>query len=665
MKKSKMFNTVRRGRRVLQCGALFAATAAFAATGAPAPIPMAETLTNTLTTAWGRKVTPQNAWREYPRPQMVRGNWQCLNGEWDFAMVPVNSDAPRVFPERILVPFAVESKLSGIGRAVKPENLLWYRRTFFAGPLDGGRLILHFERVDYRAMVYVNGTEATDVPHENGNAPFSLDITDFVRDGTNELKVCVWDPTDSGPGGTGKQARLRDSAFFGTVSGICGSVWTERVCETYLADWRIDTDAERGTVRIRPELRGRRRDAQVEAIVSFAGKEVARGTMAPGDDALEISLPRPVRLWSCAKPNLYDVALKVRSAAGTDEVKGYFGVRTVSTALDARGIRRVTVNGEFTFLLATLSQGWWPDGLLTPPSEDACRFDVDFHKKAGFNSIRKHINVEPRAFYAHCDRIGVMVLQDIPSGNEYSRLQDRAASNARYGNFRRELKDCIAMLRNHPCVAMWIPFNEGWGQPGPDRTRDTIRWIKRTDPSRLVDGPSGWNDYEGGFTHVRGWNRARDATDANTYADMLDFHSYPHAVMPPPGASRVSFCGEFGGLHACIAGHSCDPLAMRGDCHDYLKGMRDPRAPLGPVPLDDGGAWRERNRTRYLELMKPVVEMARKGLGGCVFTEAQDQYWEFMGFMTFDRAVMKFDFDFLRSLHAEIYEAARAGAAAQ
>lgn len=224
----------------------------------------------------------------------------------------------------------------------------------------------------------------------------------------------------------------------------------------------------------------------MEAVVSFAGKEVARGSLAPGGDTLEIALPQPVRLWSCAAPNLYDVALMVRSASGTDEVKGYFGIRTVSTALDARGIRRVTVNGKFTFLLATLDQGWWPDGLLTPPSEDACRFDVDFHKKAGFNAIRKHIKVEPRAFYAHCDRVGVMVLQDIPSGNEYSRLDDRTVSHARYGSYRRELRDCVAMLRNHPCVVMWIPFNEGWGQPGPDKTRDAIRWIKRTDPWRRV-----------------------------------------------------------------------------------------------------------------------------------------------------------------------------------
>ena len=650
----------------LSVGLTAVALVAFAACAAAAntPIPMAETITNTLTTAWGRTVTPANAWREYPRPQMVRGNWQRLNGEWEFAVTSVTTDAPRAFPERILVPFAVESKLSGVGRTATPNDLLWYRRTFTVGPLNGGRLLLHFERVDYRAQVYVNGVEAMDAPHENGNAPFSLDITDLVREGTNELKVCVWDPTDAGPGGTGKQTLNRDGgSFFGTVSGICGSVWTERVCETYLADWRIDADAARGIVRIQPELRGRRRDAQVEAVVSFAGKEVARGSLAPGGDTLEIALPQPVRLWSCAAPNLYDVALQVRSAAGTDEVKGYFGVRTVSTALDARGIRRVTVNGKFTFLLATLDQGWWPDGLLTPPSEDACRFDVDFHKEAGFNAIRKHIKVEPRVFYAHCDRVGVMVLQDIPSGNEYSRLEDRTASNARYGSYRRELRDCIAMLRNHPCVVMWIPFNEGWGQPGPDKTRDVIRWIKRTDPSRLVDGPSGWNDYEGGFTYVRGWNHARDVADGNVYADVLDFHRYPHAVMPPPSARRVSFCGEFGGLHACIAGHSCDPLAMRGDCHPYLKSMRDPRAPLGPVPLDDGGAWRERNRTRYLELMKPVVEMARKGLGGCVFTEAQDQYWEFMGLMTFDRAVVKFDFDFLRSVHAEIYEAARAGAA--
>ncbi|MBR2839249.1 MAG: hypothetical protein IKE55_10725 [Kiritimatiellae bacterium] len=599
--------------------------------------------TNDLTTSWGRAVTPENVWREYPRPQLVRGGWSSLNGKWEYAIASAASDEPAKYDGTILVPFGVETPLSGVRRKVLPEDQIWYRRTFNVHPQRGFRTILNFERVDFRAHVFVNGQEATDVPHEGGNVPFNVDVTPFVKDGENELKLLVWDPTDAHLGGTGKQTLVQRTCFFYTTSGICGSVWMETVPETYLADYKVETDAEKGTVTVTPFLKGNVRAAKVAVSASFGGSEVAKGRLGEDGNAVTLALPKPLKLWSCETPNLYDLAITVTANGRTDAVKGYFGVRTVGTKLDAKGIRRATVNGEFTYFLATLDQGWWPDGYLTPPSEDALRFDVDFHKKAGFNAIRKHIKIEPRAFYAHCDRIGVMVLQDIPSCRTDNLQSDLQYANKRYGFYRQELKDIVDHLRNHPSIVMWIPFNEGWGQPSADKTRFTNLWLKRYDPSRLVDGPSGWNDYEGGATI--GYTNWKQPADPVPSCDVVDCHNYPEARMFPPNAKRVSMAGEFGGLVVYLKGHFQDP---RG--HKYA-----------PEPVE-GGTWRERIQKRYEQHMRPVVKMAREGLGGSVYTEAIDQFWEGGGFVTFDRALVKLDYGFLRAIHKEILDAARAGA---
>ena len=603
-------------------------------------------MTNDLTTAWGRAVTPENVWREYPRPQLVREDWQSLNGMWEYAIGSAAADEPAEYDGRILVPFGVETPLSGVRRKVTPEDQIWYRRTFTVHPKKGFRTVLNFERVDFRAHVFVNGQEATDVPHEGGNVPFGVDATPFVKDGENELKLLVWDPTDTHLGGTGKQVLELRTCFFPAVSGICGSVWMETVPETYLADYRVETDAEKGTVTVTPFLKGNVRAAEVEVAASFGGKELAKGSLGVDGDSVTLALPKPLNLWSCETPNLYDLFVTVSADGSTDATKGYFGIRTVGTKLDAKGIRRATVNGEFTYFLATLDQGWWPDGYLTPPSEDALRFDVDFHKKAGFNAIRKHIKVEPRAFYAHCDRIGVMVLQDIPSCRT-DKVQDQGDlqyHNKRYGFYRQELKEIVDHLRNHPCIVMWIPFNEGWGQPSADKTRFANLWLKRYDPSRLVDGPSGWNDYEGGYANE--YTKWKQPADPVPSCDVVDRHNYPEARMFAPNAQRVTMAGEFGGAGACLIGHFQDPM---GRLHS-------------PVPVE-GGRWREDSRKHYEFLVRPLVKMAREGLGGSVYTEAIDQFWEDCGFVTFDREIVKFDYGFLRAIHKEILDAARDGAA--
>lgn len=610
-----------------------------------APVRLDASVTNDLTTSWGRAVTPENVWREYPRPQLVRRGWQSLNGLWQYAISSAAADEPLSYDGSILVPFGVETPLSGVRRKVTPDDQIWYRRTFVLHPTPGRRTILNFERVDFRAQVLVNGQEVSDVPHEGGNVPFSVDATDFVRDGENELKVIVWDPTDTHLGGSGKQVLNQVSCFFPAVSGICGSVWSEEVPQTYLADYKVETDAEAGTVTVTPVLKGNVRQAEVAVGVSSGGKLLVKGRMAPDGESVTLALPRPLHLWSSATPNLYDLTISVRASGETDTVKGYFGVRTIGTKLDAKGIRRATVNGEFTYFLATLDQGWWPDGYLTPPSEDALRFEVDVHKKAGYNAIRKHLKVEPRAFYAYCDRVGLMVLQDIPSARSDKQQSDLAYANRRYGFYRQELKDIVDHLRNHPSIVMWIPYNEGWGQPSADKTRLTNAWIKRHDPSRLLDGASGWNDYEGGV--LSKYAKRASRREPEPLSDVIDSHAYPEPKMWfPPNAKRISIVGEFG----------CAGVFLKDHFQDY----RGPtKALLEPV---ESGAWRARVQKRYAELSRPLVKMARDGLSGSVYTEAADQFFESCGIMTFDRAIVKFDYDFLKALHNEILDAAREGA---
>ena len=608
---------------------------------------------------FGEAVTPDNAWREYPRPQMARDAWQSLNGLWEYAIIPADADKPSAFDGEILVPFPPESALSGVGRKVTEKDQIWYRRTV---DLDGDhpmRTLLHFESVDFRAQVFVNGEEATDVPHAGSSAPFTLDVTPFVRSGENLLEVCVWDPCCTHVGTTGKQMLDPIGSFHPAESGICGSVWLETVPETYLAGWTAETDIETGTVAFRLDVRGNLRAAAVGVTVSLRGNAVATATtdapaVVPSSLAppLVMRLPKPLALWSCRDPNLYDVEFAVSdSVSGSiDCVRGYFGMRDFGKAPDASGAMRFTLNGEPIYLLGVLDQGWWPDGLLTPPSEEAVRFDVDFLRSCGFNAIRKHIKVEPDAFYANCDRTGTLVVQDIPcGGGDY----DNRFGNAvpRWGMFRRELRDVVDHLRNHPCIVMWAPFNEGWGQPGAEKTRQTYRWLRRHDPSRLLDGPSGWNDWQGGEVMARGdvsTHTAPPDDPAAQYADVLDCHDYPGPAMFDAGGPRVSFLGEFGALAA--------DAGPEHTWHDQPRTIREAEKKTGK-PFDGSGdppGWQERLARRYAELNESLLPLVARGLGGSIYTQATDVGMECDGFITYDRRLAKFDPAFLRGVHERI-----------
>lgn len=638
---------------------------------------------NVLMTEWGEKVTPENAWRDYPRPQMVRSNyifdtglpisWQNLNGLWDYAITPRGSGIPEKWDGKILVPYPVESALSGVKRLLKPDEELWYRRTF-KGLLTGERLLLHFGAVDFRAQVFLNGVEVTPEPHEGGILPFTLDVTDYVKEfvpsklsqrgieystepDNNELVVCVWDPTDEGMQATGKQSLNPNGCFYSRVSGIWQTVWLECVPRMYIEDYHVDTDIDTGTIALTVRTKGYAPGAKLRIRITRGEPQVTGSKTMPPDDLTKALfaapstplhlLPPPLKrgsgsdqhiaelevddwskpvvipivnpergadlaLWSPEKPNLYTLDLTLTfggsSKRGRDNVLGYFGMRKIEWKRDEMGVPRFYLNNKKHFMYGTLDQGWWPDGLLTPPSEDAIRFELDFLKKAGFNMLRKHIKVEPLNYYALCDTMGILVWQDMPSGP--------GDADKRYAMYRRDLKEMVDLLRGCPSVVMWVPYNESWGQPGAEKTNMTLNWLKRYDPSRLVDGPSGWNDYGVG--------------------DTRDMHRYPGPGMFPVMRDRVSVLGEFGGIGLDVPGHLWEKEHW-GYVHD-----------------DTAEAY----QARYRELMKKLAVLASEGLAAAVYTQTTDVERETNGLLTYDRKVVKYPADELAKLHTEVYEAA-------
>ena len=587
-----------------------------------------------MMTPWGERVTAENAWREYPRPQMVRSGWTNLNGFWDYQITSnaCNAAKPTVIASgRILVPFCFESPLSGVGRLVQPNEKMVYSRTVEAHPRRGFRTLLNFEAVDWRTQVFVNGTEATDVPHEGGNLPFSVDITDFLKDGLNDLRVVVWDPTDTFIAAGGKQNERTKGCFYTRVSGIWQTVWMEEVPEKHITGYRVVTDIDNSTVRFDFDLAGGGDvEVKIDGVLQ-SGESTESGEVV-------VKIPN-AKLWSPEEPNLYAFTARY----GEDEIRGYFAMRKFGKARDAKGNWRFQLNNAFVFPQGTLDQGWWPDGLLTPPSAEACEADIRTLKSCGFNMMRKHIKVEPRIYYHLCDRLGIMVFQDAPSCAGLRNIFDETKSLQRYGMYRREWKEEIDHLFNVPSIVMWIPYNEAWGQPDAEYTRDTLRWTRRYDPSRLVSGPSGWNDYEGGELVANPGHRiVRDpgfGESDDPSCDTVDQHNYPGPGQCARHRNRISLLGEFGGVGLQIPGHLWDATNSWG------------YAGVGRIT-------REEARKRYLELNEALLPLIADGLAGTVYTQTSDVEIEVNGLLTYDRKVLKFDPTELRAVHGKVREAA-------
>ena len=596
-----------------------------------------------LMTEWGEKVTPENAWRSYPRPQMERDGWTNLNGEWDYAVTSVTNTPgiPQKWDGKILVPYAIESALSGVGRLLKPDEFLWYTRTINCNPKHGERILLHFGGVDFRTMVFIGHTEVTDVPHEGGQNPFTIDITDYVKSGDNTLTVCVWDPTEDFVNSRGKQSFKPKGCFYTRVSGIWQTVWMETVPESYIESYKCTTDIDNGVVRFDFKVCGPEADEDVKIDIYDGDVCVASAEKDVGKP-VTVKMPKGFRLWSPESPNLY--SFKVRYER--DSFTGYFGMRKFEKRKDSNGYLRFFLNNRPYFVMGTLDQGWWPDGLLTPPSEEAMAYDVKVLKDCGYNTLRKHIKVEPLQYYALCDRLGILVIQDLPSGSGSFKDPMCAVTTARYHLQRAELKEMMDTLRNVTSIVIWCPYNEGWTQPGEFLTHSTLDFVRRYDPMRLVNGPSGCWDWEGGHLLPKGWAWDKRVPTAHKPSgeceagDTVDMHIYRGPAMFDANDRRVSFLGEYGGLGHPVEGH-------------LWKASNDGKGNWGYGGIEDTKTPEGLEKT-YLELLGKVEEMAKKGLGGAIYTQTTDVEIEINGLLTYDRKVLKFNAEKLKSAHKRL-----------
>ncbi|MHC4994839.1 MAG: family 43 glycosylhydrolase [Planctomycetota bacterium] len=589
----------------------------------PAPPRKIHPFKSELITEWGAQVTPENAWTEYPRPQLRRKNWQNLNGMWDYAIAKDSrQETPQEWAGKILVPYSLESKLGGVQRLLDAAESLWYRRSFSTTPQSGQRTLLHFEAVDYRCEAFVNGRSVGK--HKGGNTPFTFDITDAIRNGPNELILRVKDDTEAWQL-RGKQVLEARGIWYTQVSGIWQTVWLEQVPDTYLQDVKIATDAARDSVTIRPILNHKNDDATYTVVVRDGDTQVANVRKSSG--VITISIPN-AKLWSPDSPHLYDIRVTLLDEKGrvADSILTYAGIRTVGKTRDADGHWRFTLNGQTIFHWGPLDQGWWPDGLLTPPSEEAMRFDIEWLKAAGFNMIRKHIKVEPRRYYYHCDRLGMMVWQDHVSGGEqppWTRLKpdpvDADWPDNHHEQFMLELERMISALENHPSIVSWVPFNERWGQ---HRTMEVGKWTAKRDPSRLINIASGGNFWPVG--------------------DIVDAHKYPHPEFPfDQGAGGrfdgyIKVMGEFGGHGYPIQGHLWDVNRRNWG--------------YGGLPQN-----KAEYKERYVTSLNMLDTLRRQGIAGGVYTQTTDVEGEINGLMTYDRKVIKIPEEELAELHKVLF----------
>ncbi len=570
-----------------------------------------------LLTQWGAEVTPENAWREYPRPQLVRKEWQNLNGSWDYAVTSLDAPKPANWDGKILVPFAPESRLSGVRRLLDPTEALWYHRTLEAQKKPGRRTLLNFEAVDYRSRVWVNDKLVGE--HVGGSDPFHCDITDALTDGANHLVVRVEDAT-GGAQLRGKQRLDPQGIWYTRVSGIWQTVWLEEVSPRHLERLKITTDPQAGSITIEPTLAGSAAPGEQLRAVAVDGENVLAQTQA-ASGKLTLTLKEP-KLWSPANPHLYDLKLSLQDAAGQtiDEIGTYAGLRQVGQTRGKDGHLRFTLNGETLFHWGPLDQGWWPDGLLTPPSDTAMRWDIEFLQTAGFNMIRKHIKVEPRRYYYHCDRLGMLVWQDQVSGGKqpaWTRLEpdpkDAVWTDADHAQFQREFAAMIDLLQPFPSIVVWTPFNEAWGQ---HRTVEVGKWAQQYDATRHINVASGGNFWPVGH--------------------IVDAHSYPHPVFPFDAGrydrDYIKVMGEFGGHGWPVAGHLWNDSQRNWG--------------YGGLPQTI-----EEYKQRYRESLRRLVDLKAKGIAAGVYTQTTDVEDEINGLVTYDRKVIKIPAAELRQMH--------------
>ncbi len=581
---------------------------------------------NKITTPWASEMDPENVLQEYPRPQMVREKWQNLNGLWDYSILPASSSRPSSFDGRILVPYAIESALSGVGKRVGQDSILWYRTSFqLTGRGQDDRVLLHFGAVDWETTVFVNGQEAGS--HKGGYDPFSIDITTLVNgSGSNshELVIKVWDPTSDGPQPRGKQINDPHGIWYTPVTGIWQTVWLEYVPETYLSSIKITPNVDQSLVNVIPMVENAQAGDMLHVSVSDGNQEVGSIITSAKSPAF-VYIDQP-RLWSPDDPFLYDLTVSLwRDDQKIDQVDSYFGMRKISMETDANGIQRMLLNNEYLFQFGPLDQGWWPDGLYTAPSDEALRFDVEKTKAMGFNMIRKHVKTEPARWYYHADQLGLLVWQDMPSGDlgnqwnqdpgRYGTGTEKDRTEESKSIFHTEWKEIMDDLYNSPSIVVWVPFNEAWGQFDTEKVVD---WTVEYDPSRLVNGASGGNYTKSGH--------------------IIDIHNYPDPQMPKAelfGEDQILVLGEYGGLGLPLEGHTW----QEKDNWGYRS--FENKADL---------------KNRYSEYIDRLTGLISKGLSAAIYTQTTDVEVEINGLMTYDRKVIKMPESELKQMHQKLYD---------
>ncbi|WP_114782688.1 glycoside hydrolase family 2 protein [Botryobacter ruber] len=582
-------------------------------------------VTGKITTPWAAKVNPANPLPEYPRPQLVRENWQNLNGLWEYAIQPKaqQQTQPASFQGKILVPYPVESALSGVGKMVGAEKVLWYKRQAdVPAKLRKQKLLLHFGAVDWQCEVFVNGKSAGT--HEGGYDPFFFDITPLLRSGAKqEITVRVWDPTDEGPQPRGKQVKKPEAIWYTPVTGIWQTVWLEPVPDTYIATTRQTPSVDAQTVTVAAQVENLR-PGDLLRVSAWEGKKKLAEQEVKGGTAAVLPVNNP-KLWSPDNPHLYDLRVSVvRNGKVVDEVKSYFAMRKISMEPDASGVQRMLLNNKFLFQYGPLDQGWWPDGLYTAPTEEALKFDIEKTKEMGFNMIRKHVKVEPARWYYHCDKMGMLVWQDMPNGDWGQFWENNPGIEGRGGDMERtpasekiyktEWAAIMDALHNFPSIVVWVPFNEAWGQ---FKTVEMTNLTMQRDTSRLVNSASGGN------FHLVG--------------HIIDLHNYPDPAMPRAdlfGAKQVLVLGEFGGLGLPVEGHTWQQKDNWG--YQSFKTA-------------------DELFQKYTSFIDRLENLIRRGLSAAVYTQTTDVEIETNGLITYDRKVIKIPPQKLRQVHDKLY----------
>ena len=570
-----------------------------------------------IMTQWGENLDPSEVLPEYPRPQMVRDQWMNLNGLWEYAITPAEAE-PDKMDGNILVPFAVESALSGVGRAVGENEALWYEREFtIPEEWAGQRVQLNFGAVDWKAEVYVDGAFVGE--HTGGYAPFSFDVTDMLAKGKkHSLKVKVTDRTDKWFQPRGKQVSQPEGIWYTAVTGIWQTVWMEPVPASHIDSYYAVADIDEGTLAVTVDAALEDGDV-VEVVLLADGAPVAKA------EGKEVTLAVPeMRLWLPSDPYLYDLEIKVlRDGVAADLVKGYTAMRKISYAADKDGHKRMLLNNEPLFQYGPLDQGWWPDGLYTAPSDEALAFDIEKTKEMGFNMIRKHVKVEPSRWYWHCDRLGMLVWQDMPSiadnstnvwdNRTYENGTDTPVPDDAKANYYKEWGEIMSAFKVFPCIVTWVPFNEAWGQFD---TEEVVKFTRAQDPTRLINYASGGN-----FVKCSG--------------DILDLHNYPHPEMYLYDKDYINVLGEYGGIGWPVEGHLWQPDRNWG----YVQFKSADEV------LD--------TYEKYADMLLDLID---DGFAGAIYTQTTDVEIEVNGLMTYDRKVVKLDMERLRAINRKVIE---------